>query len=236
MLANGQAVYVTARHVIEDLAADPDLDPLLFLPKSIHDASENLFVGLSIEQVAMAESHSDVALLRVDLRTAEVPINGTLSHVRIGLRRPELGQRMLALGYPKQVILDGEYFVRDFRATSGLVMEVFDDQRDAGLGSFPSFRMTGLLEHGMSGGPVFSQNGDVVGVVSWGWPPQDDIPPDGYAASIAGLAELRIDLQDDEGIEREFTFAELVQIGAITTAGVGVRLTRQHDGVKLTWL
>jgi len=236
-LINGQAVFVTARHVIEDLEDDLDLDPMLFVPKSIHDASENLFVGLSIEQVGVAQSHSDVALLRVDLNTGAVPIDGTLRRVRIGLRRPELGKKMLALGYPRQSILDENYFIRDFRASSGHIIEVYDDQRDAGLGNFPSFRTTGLFAHGMSGGPVFISTGEVVGVVSWGSPPDDDTPPDGYAALAAGLAELKIDLTDDNGIEREFTFGELVELGAITTSQEGgVRLTRQHTGVKVTWL
>ena len=55
---------------------------------------------------------------------------------------------------------------------------------------------------GMSGGPVFDERGCVVGVVSHGMLPEDGTEPVGYAASIGGVAELKLDLELDDGSTR----------------------------------
>jgi S1-C subfamily serine protease len=63
----------------------------------------------------------------------------------------------------------------------------------------------------MSGGPVFDERGCVVGVVSHGMLPEDGTEPVGYAASIGGVAELKLDLELDDGSTRELTMPQLAE-------------------------
>jgi hypothetical protein len=58
----------------------------------------------------------------------------------------------------------------------GKIMEVHPKLRDAGMLSFPCFQTDARFDHGMSGGPILNDSGDVCGVICSSFPtlPEDD--------------------------------------------------------------
>jgi S1-C subfamily serine protease len=235
VLANGQAVYVTARHVVEPFGRTYGL-PLVFLPGR---RERTHFVGVHVNAITVADAYNDVALLRFDATVAPEPVAvDLLRPLRLALRRAVVGEMTLALGYPGQAIDATAAPVtlhREFRGSQGRVEEVHDLKRDAALSTFPSFRTGALYMPGMSGGPVFGEDGAVIGVVSHGMTNSEAGSPCGYAASIACCAELAVDLRPDDADEREFPFQELIDLGAVTAPTGAVTLQRTEDGLRLEW-
>jgi S1-C subfamily serine protease len=238
-LANGQTVYVTARHVIDSLLDSDNTESFLLLPKNTSDPSKaNDLVGVQIEQISTAASHCDVAMLRIDLRTAVVPIEARFRIFPLAFRQATIGQSTLAFGYSRmEVDQSGSTLLRDFRVSEGTVEEIHNAKRDCSLSTFPTFMTDALYLPGMSGGPVFNTTNGIIGVISHAILSEKGSAHCGYAASIAGLAELKIDLEQDDGTEREFTVPELLANGLISMAPQGgVTIDRSDSGVRLEWL
>lgn len=236
--ANGHALYVTARHVVDAFVHDiEDAEPMILLPRALTDeAATRDMQGARIDQVAMADTYSDVALVRVDTTTTAVPMTSPLMPLQLALKEARIGETTMAIGYSRQEI-DGPNYSRDLRASRGLIEEIHNHRRDSVVSTFPSFRTDGAYFSGMSGGPVIAERGGVVGVVSHGVVGCDDGEDGvGYAASIAGLLELQLDLVTDSGEGRSFTVPELFAASGLqVTHEDGVTLKREADGVRLSW-
>ena len=99
---------------------------------------------------------------------------------------------------------------------------------------FPSFQTTGHYEHSMSGGPIIDTDGLVVGLISTGYETSEP-PPIGPGACTGALAELTVELANDEGVAEKFTVARLAENGLLGTGGVELRLERDESGVALSW-
>jgi S1-C subfamily serine protease len=183
----------------------------------------------------MAQPPNDLALLRIDLRKAAESIEGQHVSTVIALRPPAVGENTLALGYPYQIVTESFRFDSELRASRGIVEEVHNETRNAFV-TAPSFRVTGRYEGGMSGGPVYDEKQGVVGVVSRGMTPIDGQPPYGIAQSIGCMAELKIELQTDDGSVFEYTVPEMAHIGLIKLVGDhNVNFDRNESGLRLSW-
>jgi serine protease Do len=109
-----------------------------------------------------------VALLVVDV--GSVPIRRPLYHVRVSLGAPADGSKCLALGYSGLTTRDLADGIGELRAplhgSHGEIEEVHPSRRDRSFIDFPCFRTSAWYASGMSGGPVFAEDGNVVGLVS----------------------------------------------------------------------
>jgi hypothetical protein len=146
-LTSGEAVFVTARHVVECLDGPDGIDAFLVLPRDTKsDEARHDLQPVHVQRVALSDRFSDVALLVVNI--SDGPTAGLgLRPFAISLGEPAVGQDCVGLGYPQE---QGQY-VYNLCAASGVVEEVHPDQRDSALSTFPSFRTTGKYLHGMSG-------------------------------------------------------------------------------------
>ena len=98
-------------------------------------------------QKVVIDPNIDVALLRVDLDP-----NESLQSVRVASIPPTVGDRVWAIGSP---------FGYSFTVTSGIVSAYRDPN---GLGQGSSIQVDVSLNPGNSGGPVFDQYGNLIGI------------------------------------------------------------------------
>ena len=109
---------------------------------------------ISSTQMASAESKSLISKLglRVEISTPSIPLASG------GLLRPddvELGEDLLVSGYPY-----GDIFSNTIKVTKGIV------SANKGMGDDSSqFQMDAAVQAGNSGGPIYDENGNIVGVV-----------------------------------------------------------------------
>lgn len=232
-LVNGQAFFVTARHVVDAFREHNDAHPMIVLPSDTESSTGQL-TGVLIDGVSVAESHSDVAILRIDRRSARPPLRGDSSRLAIAFVEATLGEPTIAMGYPGQKINADGRFVTSFALAHGTVEAIHNHQRDSFLVNFPSFQTSCGYPSGMSGGPVIdAKAGAAIGVVSVGQTAGDN--PWGYAAALAGILELEVRVHDDGGVERQVSVTELLAKLGLDIPG-GVTLEASPSGVQLDWL
>lgn len=234
-LVNGQSFFVTAGHIVEALREQDydDTHPMLLLPSDT-TVNGGPPTGVLIDGVSLAESHSDVAMLRINRRSAQPPLVGDSSRVSMAFVEATVGEPTLAMGYPTQELDDNARLVNSFALAHGVVQDVHNHQRDSSLVNFPSFRTSCGYPAGMSGGPVIdAKTGAAIGVVSVGM--TSDENSWGYAAALAGILELGVLVSDDDGAEHLVKVAELLGKMGLDIPG-GVALEASPLGVRLEWL
>ena len=230
--ANGEAIFATATHVIQQLDGAKDIEPFVLLPRDLGTpAGRKDLRGVRVHQISLAGSYSDVALLVVNIQQSEIPVTQRLKILPLTLNIPRQRENCMAVGYPQ----NRGALSYQLTASRGTIEEIHPTQRDRALSTFPSFRTTASYLPGMSGGPIIDTNGYVVGIVSHGTDATDHSAVTGYGACVAALTELRLDLHDDSEQLREFTFNELVAMKAFRIEESTVILSRREDGVTLSW-
>ena len=164
---------------------------------------------------------SDLALLRI------MPLFSQEGYlwpcVKINALPPVAGEKIAAYGY---VYGDGEVEHGTIRSlpklhrSQGTVEEVFLMQRDRSLVYFPSFQTNARCDHSMSGGPVFSGNGKLAGIVSVGGPP-DNGKHYSIAASIWPIVGSRLDAWlPGQSQPKTCSLKHLIDIGLIHIEGL----------------
>ncbi|CAM3378794.1 serine protease [Mycobacterium colombiense] len=229
-----QALYVTARHVVEQLVPPRlGVEPFVLIPGNelhVDGATPRYLHAVPIKHVTMAETYCDVAVLIVD--RSDSPTEGIVPKtLRLSSSEPAVGEHCMALGYPQNV----DELLYILQASRGRIEEVHPRQRDSSLVDFPSFRTTGTYLPSMSGGPIVADDMDVIGVVSTGTDTADGQPL-GYGACVASILELTVNMLDGNGVRRDFRIPDLLREGYIKRGDGDLEMTRTPGGVELRWL
>ena len=133
---------------------------------------------------------------------------------------PEPGSRVYSFGYPRGAV-ESEHVTLDPHTTSGEVLEVYERGRDRAMLPHPCFHTNAVFDAGMSGGPVFNDAGQLVGLVSSSVPPDDDGPWSSYASLLWPAFSTRLHMaRADMAVSTEGHLAlDLVRAGLLHLEG-----------------
>jgi trypsin-like peptidase len=231
-LANGEALFITAAHVVDCLVGADDIACFVGLLRATEGQSpQHDLYPFRVEHLSYSSQFCDVAMIMANVGPTAVQ---GLRHLRLSFSEPVVGQKCVGLGYPQTT----GGFAYTLTATQGVIEEVHPARRDSSLSTFPSFLTTGNYLRSMSGGPILGADGYVIGVISSGYDhdPQSETAT-GYGACIGAIIEFKIGLHADDGQLHEFTTADLAVRQVISVRqDDDLSLTRDSDGVVLNWL
>jgi hypothetical protein len=245
-------LFVTAAHVLDGREGAfywQNMHPgssigLIWVASGVgHDDVTDLLGGpLWITSITKYEQpESDLALLRAGVLRNGKPY--PLPIVRLSTRFPNVGERISGVGYPNPKVESDISTLEEHEVTldhslhvaTGEIVEAFENGRDARVMPWPGFQTEAVFESGMSGGPVFNEDGYVCGVISFGLDPNDDWPRyTSYASTALSLFALPITDGQESMTVYEMAKRDLVatddhfdQLEYVAEDGrVGVRLPR----------
>jgi S1-C subfamily serine protease len=105
---------------------------------------------LKLSSIAMASANTKSLIQKLGLRIVPLSSNGLLRSDDV-----ELGERLMVGGYPY-----GDIFSNTIKVTGGMVSAIRGMGDDSG-----QFQMDAAVQPGNSGGPIYDENGNIVGVV-----------------------------------------------------------------------
>lgn len=196
-------LYLTARHVLTD-----------FLDQFKHEGQDVEFTVWIIHvfdgpEYAIWEMesfwlspHSDLAIFQTHPYNDTAGDQTIVHSVGLELAPPPIGSRVSAFGHHKaegritvNEVGSNHYEINTGKAASvGEVREIHNLRRDSFRLNFPCYRVNARFDGGMSGGPVFNDQGHLCGVVCSSLPPfGEDEEHCSYVASLWPLMGLTVD-------------------------------------------
>lgn len=155
---------------------------------------------------------SDIAILHLGLDfTSESEPKVDWRAPLLRMTPPPSGQKVLAFGYREARIevtegTDGAHHIEltDIGTTSiGEVGQIFPEQRDSSMLTFPCFEVRARFAPGMSGGLVIDEDGALCGLVCAGTDFGDpNAPPLSYAATLWPMLTTVISVDRGDGYPR----------------------------------
>ncbi len=243
-------LYLTARHCVfpgqgypPDDEYDEAVGELFILPI---DQSESVVRvnhrGLRVTGISYFGGQSDLALLQVDMSNwpglfpeGPEPIPLSTNEVRVGTHCAALGFGEMQIG---EVVSFGDGGVTyagmgPLHASEGFVEAVLPEGRDRTLIGYPCVQVGTTCPQGMSGGPVFREDGSVIGVVSRGLDGIESAPVE-YFALHGPIASLGIPRRELRG--QRVTVADFVIKGRIRTHGFQrYEIIPKGDHARVAW-
>lgn len=197
-------LYLTAKHVMTDFlnrfgyqgnAANCEVWAIHIKPGpaySIYTMDRFWFSSLSDLALFHTMPYNDMAHAETVTPT-----------IIIDIAPPPLGSRIVGSGHcgSSGSIRFDEHGTRHIEvntknvATVGEVRKIFPRQRDSVMLNFPCFRVNARFDGGMSGGPIFTDNGRVCGIICSSMPAETpDAEHSSYAATLWPLMGMPIDV------------------------------------------
>ncbi len=236
-------LFITAKHLIEQYFKDHeklDIADVNWTPKEVA-VSFNLEVlqplkGLDLVVWHIAKIHlvpnSDLAILVAERCSGAKAkeISSLKLSAQINLHMPAIGTRVASLGYPNTRNMPhgsgaASKHILAMRTSEGVIEDLQTDitQRS------PRFQTNAPIDGGMSGGPVFNEQGWLCGINSTGFVPTDEHTS--YASfaiplHTAFMSRLTLNLN---GVPTEITLLELCKQGYIPTLGLEHFITQDDE-------
>ncbi len=173
-------LILTAKHVFEDFSdkwrlsnrnMEQVVDSFNIWVVFISSNPDDLYHVYEVANVYL-NPYSDLVLFHLD-SFDRIGKNKSWKQSKLSLTLPKVGQRVVAFGFPKSEVQlerreDGQVdiMVNDEPSVSvGEIIEVYPEKRDSFLLPFPAIRINAKFEGGMSGGPIFDDQGQLIGIV-----------------------------------------------------------------------
>lgn len=223
-----QAVYLTAQHTIEDLIGATATNIAVMVPSAIDPET---FTFVPVHYFGTREGNNDIATFVLDFsETIGPPANMPMTISRWDFSEPIPGQNCVALGYgsPEKPPPD---MVPALYASRGTIEEVHPHRRDTYFVNYPSFLINAEFPGGMSGGPVFTNDDRLIGVVSTGGMDKTT----SYASLIQAATALDVAFMDPSGERRELHIGDLIHSGQIDIGSSEAAVRQGSAGVRVSW-
>ena len=105
------------------------------------------------------------------------------------------------------------HYAQQTAISKGVVREVHPEYRDKGMLSFPCFRTDARFDPGMSGGPIFDETGNVIGVVSASSGTLDSSSHTSYGSLIWPIFGCTIEIAPDPSSKPIVTLIHDLAVG-----------------------
>jgi hypothetical protein len=164
---------MTARHVIEDFApAEPGAEHWI-CTQVVTDQGKTV-LPLFVHRIFYGQP-CDIAFLQL-VPAGPIPPDHVWECPRLQLLPPRLGSQIAAFGYPRSRMREtkaNHWEVNtDATTATGRVIEIHYEAGNRATRPFPCFRTDARFDPGMSGGPVFNEDGHVCGIMCSNMPPE----------------------------------------------------------------
>jgi hypothetical protein len=173
----GPTVVMTARHVVDGFAGIYERVTLenlngqgSFSLQAFQFAENGAkFRAWDVRQIYISADPAFTDIVFLHLRpTSQDHLQYDWKKVRMQLRPPKVGSIVSAFGYHStsvQIIDDKVEITTNPYTSSGRVEEIHEERRDSHRLPFPCFRTNARFDPAMSGGPVFSEEGYLCGII-----------------------------------------------------------------------
>jgi len=254
---SGSAVVIagnlalTARHVIDDYASRygasaissrMEIDCSMWLIQ-IKGPGPNYLVWEP--RSVWCSPHSDLALIHLKPHNDLAAAHGAWRLPLLDFNPPRVGTRVAALGVRDSVArlgrnANGTRHLEvngTLTVTTGEVREVHHVRRDVVRAPFPCLHVNARFDASMSGGPVFSENGALCGVISSTYPPFGEGEEHAsYVATLWPLLAMRIDVGRGDQFPRNVDYPVIDLYRDRILNGVGwERVVISEDGRTVTY-
>lgn len=249
---SNHGLCLTARHVIEDVDLSGEINDegnatftdevgVIYLNPDCKDQSligDQLFGGFIPIRTVHLINGTDIGLMHLNLPvhvdTGEfiaIPAN------RLSLLVPSVADKVIAFGYDQGIWSQKDSGVNElkhnFKVTQGEVTQVFPIRRDSAMLPFPCFESTATFLSGMSGGPVLSQAGFVIGVITSSYNFNDDAAAVSYASLLAPAMHINLLAKTNDGSERPCFLLDFAEGGAIIVERGDALIERSDDKLSI---
>jgi len=229
-------LYVTAAHVIKDwldkFGSKTEQQDFEIWAIHVRDGPE---YSIWIVDRLWMNPFTDIALLHTHPYNDVASKEKSVGCVSMSLMPPKIGERIVGFGHhsPDQSITIGDDGTRHIvingygAATVGEVSEVFHEKRDSIRLPFPCFQVNARFDGGMSGGPIFNDQGKLCGVICSNLPPTDNNDEHvSYATTLWPLMATHIDIAlDGSVVDNSYPLIKLARQGALSAIG--------HESVRI---
>jgi hypothetical protein len=223
-------LYLTAAHVIHDWVkkfgagnAEQDFDVW-----AVHARGGPEYSIWRVDRIWTC-SFSDLAIMHTQPYNEVAAKESHCAAPLMRLEPPNVGERIIGFGRhsPSQSITIDKHGTRHIvlnasgSASVGEVKEIHPEKRDRIQMPFPCYEVNARFDGGMSGGPVFDDQGHLCGVICSTFPPIEESEEDAsYVATLWPLMATQIDVLRDGSISKErYPLIELARQGVLHVPG-----------------
>lgn len=157
-------IAITAKHVVEEYRESGRFGEkgVSLLGIGLHESGLNFW---AVTQATLMDD-TDLVILAMEPRSP-IESGEVMGVFPISLLLPEVGDKVIIAGFRSDKIRNEENVVEGAMFSSiGTVTNVYPSGRDRVLQPGPCFEVDAMAVGGMSGGPVFNADGEMIGVLS----------------------------------------------------------------------
>ncbi|MBL0745580.1 S1 family peptidase [Chryseolinea lacunae] len=196
---------------------------------AVHNYGNGDVPALWTIESAHFDALSDVAILRLSPRNDVAEKYHWKGCPKLNINPPRLNEVISAFGFTTfdesefksnldHVILNfiskDQYDLWAAVKAKGVVLNIFSKHRDRGMVSFPCFKTDADFKHGMSGGPIFDSNGNLVGIISQGSVPIALGETESFGALLWPLLRIVV------SIEGKTRFLDILKESPVEVIGI----------------
>jgi Trypsin-like peptidase domain len=230
----GERLAITAKHVILDFiqrlgtkqtAPDQFRHDFSLHAAQVLDHGESAVLWNIIR--IWRPAYTDIVFMLLEPRVEE-SLAFPWKKVAMDLRPLQMGSRIIAFGYSNPSIsIDPSINERIIGwnlspyTSTGVITDIFYERRDSSSLNFPCYQTNARFDHSMSGGPVFTEEGSLCGVICSGFDfGEADEEPISYVAALWPSMATPINI-NRKGFPQGLTYPilELARDGFIEASG-----------------